>query len=102
MKEDLIQKQKKLKQELKEVEEKLKNYDKNTDLSDDQRLAIYLHKKMCTFNHTDGCGWFYHIHDNVHDWDEYSHKEWLQKAQLVLTIGQPVDFIKKIVELLYA
>ena len=101
MKEDLVREQRRLEQELKGIKKKLKNYDKYIDLPDDQHLAIHLHDKMCKFNHTDGCDWFYRIKNEVHDWDSYAHKEWLQKAskilksRLVLESDKP---IKKIID----
>lgn len=57
--------------------------------SEDKKLAIFLHSKHCHHNHTDGCSWFYDINDGLHDWNAYSHKDWLQKAQGILKI---IDF----------
>jgi hypothetical protein len=50
-----------------------------------KRLAIYLHAKFCTSNHTDGCGWYYEADDeeklNSSDgWTQGDHKRWHDKA----------------------
>ena len=47
-------------------------------------LAIKLHDKLCRWNHTDGCAWYYFIKDGVHDWSESSHKAYLVKAHRVM------------------
>lgn len=53
-------------------------------LTPDQKLAIELHNFMCTWNHTDGCGWHYEIRGNVHSWDRGSaHDNWLGKARKI-------------------
>ena len=51
-----------------------------------RRLAIDLHARLCTWNHTDGCGWFYEIKDGIHDWGRASHKGYLNSANAI--IGQ--------------
>ena len=39
---------------------KLKEEDKKENaLPENQRLATYLHAKLCRWNHVDGCGWDY-------------------------------------------
>lgn len=71
-------------------------------LSPTHQLAISLHDKLCTWNHTDGCGWHYFIKDGVHDWGDYSHEKYLQKARMVMarlkcepvTEHNVADFIK--------
>ena len=45
-----------------------------------QKFAEYLHGKFCSWNHTDGCCWAY----EGDDWDQYSHVDWLKKADEVL------------------
>jgi hypothetical protein len=54
-------------------------------LSPTHQLAISLHDKLCTWNHTDGCSWMYAVRDGVHDWGDYSHEKYLQKARMVMT-----------------
>lgn len=47
-----------------------------------QELAILLHDKLCRWNHTDGCGWYYQIsNENGHDWCGYEHGRYLTKAR---------------------
>lgn len=50
-------------------------------LTPDQQLAIQLHEKLCTANHTDGCGWHYEIRDSVHDWAEGKHENWNEHSR---------------------
>jgi hypothetical protein len=47
-------------------------------------IAIWLHEKFCGHNHADGCGWYYEIKNNVHDWNAYTHKTWLEWAEEML------------------
>ena len=42
----------------------------------DEKLAAYLHSKFCTWNHADGCSWFYE-----ETWNEYAHNSWVIKAR---------------------
>lgn len=49
-----------------------------------QKLAVYLHQKLCRWNHTDGCGWYYAISDGKHNWDEHTHNLYLNKASKLL------------------
>jgi hypothetical protein len=51
-------------------------------LTEEQRLAEIIHSKMCHWNHTDGCGWFYD------KWSDNRHNgyrvEYLNKAIAIL------------------
>ena len=61
----------------------------------EERVAIELHSKFCRMNHTDMCGWFYGIREDIHDWAEYSHAEYLGKARKMTVLcekhGMPVE-----------
>jgi hypothetical protein len=52
--------------------------------SPDQQLAKELHGMLCTWNHTDGCGWFYEIKNKEDDWLGRTHGEYLKKAQKLI------------------
>jgi len=74
--------------------------------NDVQKIAVMLHKMFCTDNHNDGCGWFYEVSNNIHDWKGFEHSSWYEKAKEVLDImavneflewEQEFQFIKKIV-----
>ena len=43
---------------------------KNGPLTD---LACKLHSVLCTYDHTDGCGWYYEILKGVHNWQGNAH-----------------------------
>lgn len=55
--------------------------EKEDSLTIVHRLAIVMHDKNCSWNHTDGCGWFYEYSKGEHKWDGHAHKEWLSKAR---------------------
>ena len=67
-------------------------------LPENERLAIWLHSKLCHHNHTDGCGFFYGVHDLEDDWTEYAHAEYLEKANEALKVTENMDMIKSIVD----
>lgn len=56
---------------------------KHNGLTNTQKLAIMLHNKLCKWNHTDGCGWYYHVKDGLPTWEDYSQQEYLRKATLL-------------------
>lgn len=58
-------------QELRELEESLI---KAKQESPEQQLAKELHGLLCTWNHTDGCGWFYEIKNKEDDWLGHAHE----------------------------
>jgi hypothetical protein len=45
-----------------------------------KEIATSLHDMMCGYNHTDVCDWFY----DTGDWLEYSRKQYLERASLLL------------------
>lgn len=51
-------------------------------LTPERRLAEKLHERLCHWNHTDGCGWFYGSWSNPCD----TRKRWAAKAQAALQI----------------
>ena len=56
---------------------------KHKELTSTQKLAIVLHNKLCKWNHTDGCGWYYHMKDGLPTWADHSQQEYLKKATLL-------------------
>jgi len=71
--------------ELKAEIEKLEAEDKRmAEMPEDQRLAIKLHKLLCHHNHIDGCSWTYEGTKAGDDWNGYAHKEYLEKAQVLM------------------
>lgn len=63
-------------------------------------LAVELHEKLCHWNHTDGCGWYYEIHNGIHDWTGSSHKRYLEKSIKMMAEGLDIDTVIKVVNLL--
>ena len=57
------------------------------------RLATFLHEKLCTWNHTDGCGWFY----DRGDWSESSRQDYLQKAKKLISMGLTEEQITQVI-----
>ncbi len=57
----------------------------------DYELASFLHERLCTHNHTDGCGWHY----DDGSWTEYSRKKYLTRARALIAKGEmTIDFGK--------
>jgi hypothetical protein len=52
--------------------------------SPDHQLAKELHSMNCTWNHTDGCGWYYEMKNKQDDWTGHAHGEYLKKAQRLI------------------
>jgi len=93
----------KLQQEIEEKRsqlQKLQDEQKNIQLSGPEYvLAVELHEKLCHWNHADGCGWYYEIHDGVHDWNGSAHKSYLRKAQTIfITTGMDLDDVLRVIE----
>jgi len=81
----------KLQQEINEKQKELEKLKKEAhdieSLCPEYLLAFSLHAKLCHYNHTDECGWYYEIHDGVHDWTGGSHFSYLEKARKLLKTG---------------
>lgn len=58
------------------------------------RLAEDLHEKMCHWDHTEGCYWFY----RADDWNDSTHQEYLKKARGILEITD-YETAMKIIEI---
>lgn len=52
--------------------------------SPDKQLAKELHGMLCTWNHTDGCGWFYEIKNKEDVWTGHAHGQYLMKARSLI------------------
>lgn len=88
---------KKHKQELKDLEQQLVEAKLE---SPDHRLAKELHNLLCTWNHTDGCGWFYEVKNKQDDWTGHAHGVYLKKAQMLIhTCGQSKISVEKAIEM---
>lgn len=77
-----------LKNEIEEKKRELANLEENQRFLEksgpEYVLAVRLHSKLCRWNHTDGCGWFYAVKDGKHDWSDSSHRNYLEKARKIL------------------
>lgn len=61
------------------------------------RLANFLHNKFCNSNHVDGCSWFYEEDGLNINWEGYTHKKYLTKAENILKVisfEQAVNVVK--------
>lgn len=59
--------------------------------SPDHQLAKELHSMLCTWNHTDGCGWYYEMKNKEDDWTGRAHGEYLKRAQKLIHICASED-----------
>lgn len=83
-----------------------KNEEKRTKLREEyikllpknQRLAIFLHSKLCHSNHADMCSFYYGVRDLQDDWNEFAHKEYLKKSNRALEVIDNEETIMRIVE----
>ena len=48
------------------------------------QLARELHDKLCRWNHTDGCGWYYETKDGTEIWTGHAHDTYLAKARKLI------------------
>ena len=68
-----------------------------------RELAVFMHNKLCGWNHADGCGWLWEEeHDNdgkllEKTWGLHAHSSWCQKAERALSITDEKT-IKKLIE----
>lgn len=72
---------KKRQQELEDLEKQLVEAKLE---SPDHQLAKELHSMLCTWNHTDGCGWFYEMNGKKDNWTGHTHGVYLAKAQKLI------------------
>lgn len=81
--------------------EKIKNTmlrDVNSQ-SDAGQLAIFLHKNLCKWNHTDGCGWYYEINNDIHDWSGSAHIRYWNITNKLITSGFKCDDVTKMINI---
>lgn len=69
-----------LEKELAKLRLKRKKFD---ELPVEMQTATKLHNCLCTYNHTDGCAWFYF----EHDWTEDTHDRYLTKARRMISFS---------------
>ena len=55
------------------------------------QLAIELHERFCTWNHTDGCCWHYEITKGKHNWNSIAHLRYLKKAEKLAAYAEKHD-----------
>lgn len=67
-------------------------------------LAIRAHDALCAWNHTDGCGWGYEIHNGVHNWNGTAHvqalrkiEEWIKPSQYSRNEAIPVEELEQFI-----
>lgn len=83
---ELAQRKAELEKLIKEEKEAAEKAQAELDNNDPlKQLAIQLHNSLCRYNHTDGCGWYYEVSNERHNWNGCSHENWLNKAREVST-----------------
>jgi hypothetical protein len=66
----------------------------------EKELATQLHGLMCSWNHTDGCSWFY-AKETDEDWNRnYGRVEYIKKARFIIAQGANPEEVIKTVQLI--
>jgi len=67
----------KTEKEIQELQTKIDKLNKEKQLllglSPEKRVAELIHERLCSWNHTDGCAWFYENWDDFNDFDGKKH-----------------------------
>ena len=83
----------------KKLGELQKKLDNEREKTFDQQIATCLHGMLCTWNHTDGCGWFYEFKDGKDDWSGHAHNNYLMRAQkLIHHCGGDVAKVERMID----
>lgn len=70
-------------------------------LSEDQQLAIFMHEKLCHYNHTNACSFYYEVKEGfIHDWAMFQHAEYLKKAQALLAVVDYETAVKAVIAIM--
>lgn len=94
-----------VKEELHALEVKVSKLQKEKEflenLTQDRRLAIELHTSFCDRDHEGAmpgsCNWHYEIHSGVHDWEQYEHKRYIEKANKLLKITNANNIQERVI-----
>ena len=70
--------------------QKMINEFKSPHTKEEMDIATYLHEKLCTYNHTDGCDWYY----DDGSWNRHSRTAYIKKAINFLQKGYTLQEIK--------
>lgn len=71
--------------EAREAHEKKKAAERLEPLKE---LAILAHDVLCSWNHTDGCGWGYEVDGKDHNWSAHAHYRYLERVDELVNGGQ--------------
>lgn len=85
-----------------ELERAEQNLRQHQELTPTHKLAEELHKKLCHWNHTDGCSWEYEHNYGSDDYrfgHEYAHDQYLEKAKKIAAVTDPEIAIQVFQEL---
>ena len=55
-----------------------------------KKIATYLHS-FCPHNHADYCAWRYEMIDGEDNWNEWTHQQYLKRAQEILNLLNEVN-----------
>lgn len=73
---------------LAELEAEQEKLDRRTRaLTPAQNLAEIMHERLCHFNHTDGCDWYYRDPLKPDTWNQGTHQRYLDKAEAALQVA---------------
>lgn len=73
--------------EIKDAEEKVRKLKAKKEKLETMKVeprhnvAVQLHSLFCHSEHTESCGWFYEMDNEVDDWSRDTHARYLDKAE---------------------
>ena len=70
----------------------------NENLTEQQQIAVLLHRHYCHDSHREWCSWMYENFGEEHDWNGEKHKEYLAYAQNLLDKGYTASQLKDLFE----
>jgi hypothetical protein len=64
-------------------------------------LAELMHTKLCRWDHTEQCAWYYRDKQMTKWVDSWEHKKWLEKAHiLIFEVDLSIEDIAKVIKAL--
>lgn len=80
-----------------QLQKAVKALEEFNQLPADKQIASELHERLCRWEHTEGCSWYYEDKDNR--WEQYAHAKYLAQAHTILEDATPEETMRVITNL---